>query len=127
MTEDVTVEVDLCHQLKTHIGCWEHQVSHSNRSFLMGRLTMCKSIQLTVIYSCYNFGIFRQVGKCQGLKTADPVATKVAEDREAAEKVYDELLKLDSECQQLQSAIWTSKEQLHLGLVKLEGVIALLT
>lgn len=53
------------------------------------------------------------------MKTVDPGATEVAEDdREAAEKVYDELLKLDSECEQLQSAIWTSKEQLHLGLVK---------
>lgn len=53
------------------------------------------------------------------MKTAHPGATEVAEDdREAAEKVYDELLKLDSECQQLQSAIWTSKEQLHLGVVK---------
>lgn len=36
-----------------------------------------------------------------------------ADDHVAAEKVYDELLKLDTQCQQLSAAIWSSKGQLH--------------
>eukprot|EP00435_Cladocopium_sp_Y103_P067824 s524_g30.t1 len=35
------------------------------------------------------------------------------DDRGAAQKVYDELLKLDAQCQQLSAAIWSSKGQLH--------------
>ena len=48
-----------------------------------------------------------------------PIDSEISEvqtdDHGAAQKVYDELLKLDAQCQQLSTAIWSSKGQLHPG------------
>jgi hypothetical protein len=76
-------------------------------------LEICTSVQNLILglFLVWVFGMFRPC--------LFPIDSEISEvqtdDHGAAQKVYDELLKLDAQCQQLSTAIWSSKGQLHPG------------